>query len=141
VEIMNYSIIGSRATGRDGLFGLVRSLPENMRYENGPIVAEGDYVFVQGRFSNIGAPSALITVDIVRMENGKVAEHWDVWQDEATKASSQERATDVRRPLSRLIHPGRAPGGGQWPDPRPFRPCPERDIHCNRSKPRAHKHS
>jgi predicted SnoaL-like aldol condensation-catalyzing enzyme len=91
VEIMNYSIIGSRATGRDGLFGLVRSLPENMRYENGPIVAEGDYVFVQGRFSNIGAPSALITVDIVRMENGKVAEHWDVWQDEATKASSQER--------------------------------------------------
>jgi hypothetical protein len=50
--------------GRDGLFGLVRSLPENMRYENGPIVAEGDYVFVQGRFSNIGGPSALITVDI-----------------------------------------------------------------------------
>jgi len=46
-------------------------------------------VLVQGRFSNIGAPSALITVDIVRMENGKVAEHWDVWQDEATKASSK----------------------------------------------------
>ena len=75
--------------GRDGLFGLVRSLPEKMRYENGPIVAEGDYVFVQGRFSNIGAPSALITVDIVRMENGKLAEHWDVWQDEATKAISK----------------------------------------------------
>ena len=30
-----------------------------MRYENGPIVADGDYVF-----SNIGAPSALIIVDI-----------------------------------------------------------------------------
>ena len=75
--------------GRDGLFGLVRSLPENMRYENGPIVAEGDHVFVQGRFSNIGAPSALITVDIVRVENGKVAEHWDVWQDEATEAGSK----------------------------------------------------
>jgi hypothetical protein len=27
-------------------------------------VAEGDFVFVQGRFSNIGAPSALITVDM-----------------------------------------------------------------------------
>jgi predicted SnoaL-like aldol condensation-catalyzing enzyme len=75
--------------GRDGLLGLVRSLPGNMRYESGPIVAEGDYVFVQGRFSNIGAPAALITVDIVRMENGKLAEHWDVWQDEATKASSK----------------------------------------------------
>jgi predicted SnoaL-like aldol condensation-catalyzing enzyme len=75
--------------GREGLFGLVRSLPENLRYENGPIVAEGDYVFVHSRFSNIGAPTALITVDIVRIENGKLAEHWDVWQDEATKASSK----------------------------------------------------
>ena len=61
--------------GRDGLFGLVRWLPGNMRYENGPIVAEGAYVFGQGRFSNIGTPTALITVDIVRLENGKVAEH------------------------------------------------------------------
>jgi predicted SnoaL-like aldol condensation-catalyzing enzyme len=75
--------------GREGLFGLVRSLPENLRYENGPIVAEGDYVFVHSRFSNIGAPTALITVDIVRIENCKLAEHWDVWQDEATKASSK----------------------------------------------------
>ena len=75
--------------GRDGLFGLVRSLPGNMRYENGPIVAEGDYVFLHGRFSNIGAPTALITVDIVRIENGKLAEHWDVWQDEATQANSK----------------------------------------------------
>jgi predicted SnoaL-like aldol condensation-catalyzing enzyme len=75
--------------GRDGLFGLVRSLPENARYESGPIVAEGDYVFVHSRFSNIGAPTALITVDIVRVENGKLAEHWDVWQDEATRGSSK----------------------------------------------------
>jgi len=27
-------------------------------------------------------------VDIVRLENGRVAEHWDVIQDEATKGAS-----------------------------------------------------
>ncbi len=75
--------------GREGLFGLVRSLPENASWESGPIVAEGNYVFVQSRFSNIGAPTALVTIDIVRFENGKLAEHWDVWQEEATKAGSK----------------------------------------------------
>lgn len=75
--------------GRNGLLSLVQSLPENLRYENGPIVAEGEYVFVQSRFSNIGASGALITVDIVRIEDGKLAEHWDVWQDEVTKADSK----------------------------------------------------
>lgn len=75
--------------GRDGLFGLVRSLPDNARHEASLIVAEGDLVFVHSRFSNIGAPAALITVDIVRVENGRLAEHWDVWQEEATQASSK----------------------------------------------------
>ena len=75
--------------GRDGLLALVRALPENARHEAGPIVAEGDLVFVHSRFSNIGAPTALITVDIVRVEDGKLAEHWDVWQDEATKSASK----------------------------------------------------
>lgn len=75
--------------GREGLFALVRSLPKNLRYEHGPVVAEGDLVFLHGRFSNIGAPTALITVDIVRVEDGKLVEHWDVWQDEATQATSK----------------------------------------------------
>ncbi len=75
--------------GREGLFGLVRALPANSRHEAGPVVAEGDLVFVHSRFSNIGAPTALITVDIVRVENGRLAEHWDVWQEEATQAGSK----------------------------------------------------
>jgi len=28
-------------------------------------------------------------VDIVRVENGKLAEHWDVWQDEVSAADSK----------------------------------------------------
>jgi predicted SnoaL-like aldol condensation-catalyzing enzyme len=76
------------APGRDGLLNLVRSLPETLRYENQLIVAEGDYVIAHGRFSGIGRPAAWIAADIVRIEDGKLAEHWDVLQDEATKAQS-----------------------------------------------------
>ena len=75
--------------GRDGLFNLIRNTPDTLRYEHQLIVAEGDYVIVHGRFSGIGRPVAWIAADIVRIENGRLAEHWDVLQDEATKAESK----------------------------------------------------
>ena len=76
------------APGRDGLFNLIRSLPGTLRYENQLIVAEGDYVIAHGRFSGIGRPTAWIAADVVRFEDRKLAEHWDVLQDEATRAES-----------------------------------------------------
>jgi predicted SnoaL-like aldol condensation-catalyzing enzyme len=76
------------APGRDGLFNLVRALPDTLKYENQLIVAEGDYVIAHGRFSGHGRPAAWIAADIVRIADGKLAEHWDVLQDEATKAQS-----------------------------------------------------
>jgi predicted SnoaL-like aldol condensation-catalyzing enzyme len=76
------------APGRDGLFNLVRALPNTLKYENQLIVAEGDYVIAHGRFSGHGRPAAWIAADIVRIADGKLAEHWDVLQDEATKAQS-----------------------------------------------------
>jgi predicted SnoaL-like aldol condensation-catalyzing enzyme len=76
------------APGRDGLFDLIRSLPETLRYENQLLVAEGDYVIAHGRFSGSGRPAAWIAADVVRFEDGKLAEHWDVLQDEATQAQS-----------------------------------------------------
>jgi hypothetical protein len=57
-------------------------------YENQLIVAEGDYVIAHGRFSGNGRPAAWVAADVVRIEDSKVAEHWDVLQDEATKAQS-----------------------------------------------------
>jgi predicted SnoaL-like aldol condensation-catalyzing enzyme len=76
------------APGREGLFNLIRSLPDGLRYENQLIVAEGDYVIAHGRFSGSGRPAAWIAADVVRFEDGKLAEHWDVLQDEATQAES-----------------------------------------------------
>ena len=75
--------------GRDGLFNLTRNLPATLKYEPGTIVAEGDYVIVHGRFSNTGMPRNWIAVDIVRVDDDMLAEHWDVLQDEATEAESQ----------------------------------------------------
>jgi predicted SnoaL-like aldol condensation-catalyzing enzyme len=75
--------------GRDGLFNLIRSSPATLRYEHQLIVAEGDYVIVHGRFTGYGRPVAWIAADIVRIEDGRLAEHWDVLQDEATKAESK----------------------------------------------------
>ena len=75
--------------GRDGLFNLIRALPDALRYENQLIIAEGDYVIAHGRFSGNGRPAAWIAADIVRVEHGRLAGHWDVLQDEATQAESK----------------------------------------------------
>src|SRR6266403_1748236 len=81
--------------GREGLFKLIKSLPPTLRYEPGTVVAEGDFVIVHGRFSDFGAPVNWIAADIVRIEAWRLAEHWDVIQDEATKEQSQSGAPMV----------------------------------------------
>jgi len=42
-------------------------------------------MIVRGRFRDFGAPANWIAADIVRVEDGKLAEHWDVIHHEATK--------------------------------------------------------
>jgi predicted SnoaL-like aldol condensation-catalyzing enzyme len=74
--------------GRDGLLNLVKSLPPELTYEPGMIVAAGDLVMIHGRFSGFGQPTAWIAVDILRLVDGVLAEPWDVSQDEATRESS-----------------------------------------------------
>src|SRR5271155_3503859 len=66
--------------GREGLFTLVKGMPPTLKYEPGVIVADGDYVIVHGRFSGFGAPMSWIAADILRIEDGIFAEHWDVIQ-------------------------------------------------------------
>jgi predicted SnoaL-like aldol condensation-catalyzing enzyme len=75
--------------GRDGLFNLVKAAPPDLRDENALTVAEDNYVRLHGRFSNHGQPRPWIVVDIVRLENRMLAEHWDVIQHEASRASSK----------------------------------------------------
>jgi predicted SnoaL-like aldol condensation-catalyzing enzyme len=75
--------------GREGLFELIKGLPQTLRYEPGVTVADGDFVIVHGRFSGFGQPANWIAADILRIENGILVEHWDVIQDEATREQSK----------------------------------------------------
>ncbi|MFD4787871.1 nuclear transport factor 2 family protein [Streptomyces sp. NPDC058459] len=75
--------------GREGLFDLVRSLPDELRHEVDVVMADGDTVVVRGRFSGHGLPAAWIAVDFLRLKDGVFEEHWDVIQDEATAETSR----------------------------------------------------
>jgi predicted SnoaL-like aldol condensation-catalyzing enzyme len=75
--------------GREGLFNLVRRMPTTLRYEAGVILADEDFVFVRGRFSDNRRPRNWIAADVVRIADGLLVEHLEVLQDEATRDESQ----------------------------------------------------
>jgi predicted SnoaL-like aldol condensation-catalyzing enzyme len=67
--------------GREQLAAFAAHLPDGFRYEPGVVVAHGDHVMIHGRYTGWG-PAPVVAVDIFRIENGKLAEHWDVAQEE-----------------------------------------------------------
>jgi predicted SnoaL-like aldol condensation-catalyzing enzyme len=67
--------------GREALRGLVETLSPSVYYEPGLIIADGDLVAIHGRIRG-WADEPQVVVDIFRVEGGKLAEHWDVLQDE-----------------------------------------------------------
>jgi predicted SnoaL-like aldol condensation-catalyzing enzyme len=88
------------APGREGLFDLVKSAPSTLRYESGLILAEGEWVMVHGRFSTFGQTANWVAVDILRVQDGILMEHWDVLQDEVTEEQSKSK-----RPMFGSIFP------------------------------------
>jgi predicted SnoaL-like aldol condensation-catalyzing enzyme len=95
--------------GRDGLFNLVKASPPDRRYENALVIANGDYLMLLGRLSNTGPQANMIAADLVRLEDGLIAEHWDLVQDEVTAEESTSGLTmfgdtfptDLTRPRPR----------------------------------------
>jgi predicted SnoaL-like aldol condensation-catalyzing enzyme len=76
--------------GREGLFGLVKNVRTTVLYENQLAVADENYVMLHGRFSRRGPGEPnWVVVDIVRLENGLIVEHWDVIQEEAAWENSK----------------------------------------------------
>lgn len=69
------------ADGKEDLIPMIKSLPDNFSYEAGLTISNGDYVMIHGRYTGL-APEPMIIVDIFRVENGKLKEHWDVMQAE-----------------------------------------------------------
>ena len=74
--------------GRDGLFSLVRSLPDELANEVDLVMADGDMVMLRGRFTGHGQPEPWIVADFVRMEDGLLREHWDIVEDEISREDS-----------------------------------------------------
>ena len=59
----------------------------DLSYEIGMVVAEGDLVMVHGRYVGWG-PKPLVAVDIFKVTDGKVVEHWDVMQEEVPASAT-----------------------------------------------------
>ena len=74
------------APGREAVFNRVRSTP-SLRYANQLAVADEDHVMLYGRFSGVNQ-GAMVTANVVRVHDGRLVEHWDVWEREATESES-----------------------------------------------------
>lgn len=74
--------------GRDALQQIVSNLSKEVFYEPGLIIAEADLVAIHGRIRGWGEVPQVV-VDIFRIEDGKLAEHWDVLQNEAPVTNAQ----------------------------------------------------
>jgi predicted SnoaL-like aldol condensation-catalyzing enzyme len=77
--------------GRDGLFKMVKSMPE-LRYEFGLVIATNDVVVLHGRLTGNGKSRADIVANMLRLQDGVFVEHWDVLQPEATKDEANGRS-------------------------------------------------
>ena len=73
--------------GRDALAQIVANLAPDVHYEPGLMVAEGDLVAIHGRIRG-WAETMQVVIDLFRIEGGKLAEHWDVLQDEVPVPSA-----------------------------------------------------
>jgi predicted SnoaL-like aldol condensation-catalyzing enzyme len=72
----------------DGREAILKALPEfvsnsGLRADIKRVVAEGDLVVVHARWAAPGKPEvpAMAVMDIFRLQNGLIVEHWDVLQE------------------------------------------------------------
>jgi predicted SnoaL-like aldol condensation-catalyzing enzyme len=68
--------------GTDGMKAFLAAVGP-LTYRIGMVAAAGDRVMVHGRYERPDA-TAVIAVDMFRVKDGRIVEHWDVLQDEVT---------------------------------------------------------
>lgn len=81
----------SARDGTEGFKGLVTFLKEkfpNSRSEIKRVFAEGDYVILHVHSVREPGQRGRAIVDIFRLEDGKIVEHWDVIQDVPEQAAN-----------------------------------------------------
>ena len=71
------------ADNLEGIKNFIQFLREKMpdaHWEMKRVFADGDYVITHGHFVSKPGDRGMAVMDIFRLENGKVVEHWDVGQ-------------------------------------------------------------
>jgi len=74
--------------GLKGFIGFLRDKFPNSKSEIKRVFAEGDYVILHVHAVREPGTRGRAIVDIFRLENGKIVEHWDVAQDVPEKAAN-----------------------------------------------------
>jgi len=76
------------AEGLKGFIGFLKSKFPNSKSEIKRVFAEGDYVILHVHAVREPGTRGRAIIDIFRLENGKIVEHWDVAQDVPEKAAN-----------------------------------------------------
>ncbi|WP_226549793.1 MULTISPECIES: nuclear transport factor 2 family protein [Celeribacter] len=75
--------------GLDTLRGFASAPAEGFAYEIGNVIADEEAQMVAVHFRATGwGPEPMVGVDMFRVEDGKIAEHWDVLQPEVRDTAS-----------------------------------------------------
>jgi|UniRef100_K3WWA7 predicted SnoaL-like aldol condensation-catalyzing enzyme len=74
--------------GPGELKSFIEMFPSDSKFELGTQVAQGDLVWTHGRYTGIPGLNPMIIVDIFRVKDGKLVEHWDIAQEEVTQTAS-----------------------------------------------------
>lgn len=84
----------SMINGHEGLKNILGILDKGFKWRPGIIVEQDDIVITHSLVHGWG-PVPVIVVDIFRFKDGKIAEHWDVVQEEvpASKSASGNAMT------------------------------------------------
>jgi predicted SnoaL-like aldol condensation-catalyzing enzyme len=65
----------------------IPTLSDKFSYEPGKITTADDLVMIHGRYKDWGGKT-MIAVDIFKVTDGKIIEHWDVMQEEVNADQS-----------------------------------------------------
>jgi predicted SnoaL-like aldol condensation-catalyzing enzyme len=98
---VEHSIVGT--DGLEGLLGVAGSLPEGFRHTRMRVLGEQDLVVAHGRYDGLG-PTPVVAFDLWRVEDGKIAEHWDAhqaWAEQTVSGHTMlDGPTEITSPAS-----------------------------------------
>lgn len=79
--------------GRDGLKAALGTLPDAFSYTPARAFEDGDFAVLHGTYTGFG-PAPLVAFDLMRVEDGRNAEHWDILVPVVTDTASGRSQTD-----------------------------------------------